>query len=166
MARSARLEKCGAGERRQGGPLLAENHRHGIGVEVSVPPPAKTSVLTLEFEAEGAIKLNRRRIVGQDRQLNLAQARPFRRRKKKRHQRRANAPALSRLADASQQGAAMAKQAALDVKAAEGDDLPAQNRDGFELLGGADSVQPAVDLIPVGRRSRGRRPFEELAFVE
>src|SRR5208282_5812553 len=62
---------CEAAAPRRGS--IAEDDRHRIGVDVAVPSPGKTSVQALEFEAERAIKANGGRIVGKDRELNLAQ---------------------------------------------------------------------------------------------
>jgi hypothetical protein len=60
----------------------------------------------------------------------------------------------------------MIKQVAMDVEAAEGDKLRIRYCNDFELSGGDDSVQPAVDLIVVGERDSARRPVDELALIE
>jgi hypothetical protein len=60
------------------------------------------------------------------------------------------ATALGFVADAEHQGAAMIKQLAMDVEAAESDKFRIGYCNDFELPRGGDTVQPAVDLILLG----------------
>jgi hypothetical protein len=60
----------------------------------------------------------------------------------------------------------MIEKSALDVEPAEGDKSRVQYSNAFEFSDGGDSVQPTVDLVFVCQRTQGRRPLEEMTFIE
>ena len=60
----------------------------------------------------------------------------------------------------------MIEQLAMDVEAPEADKFRIRYCNDFELSGGGDPVQPAVDLIFAGQRVSGRRPVDELSLIE